>query len=330
MNDNHKGLTLFMWHCFCALSLEEKKKYEGKNRPKCVFLEKDLDFSEIFNENSEETSKNSEANSNDASNDGSDKALHEAFLKMKRKTNQKFTEIHKNNIIDLLKQFFEFKKGKAEGFEDCMMDYIANATKLSPALFEVAKFIGPNESVAKRALEYITLNKYSDNVPDMLIEKPLLYLSICTDILKYEDLEALVFFSLYDERSTNFVSIAGSALAKSLSENPKTSEKFKKNIASIIAFVWNNKYHKDDGDNSRNILFDDRMPFILDVAALLDDFDTGVKGWDDFRDKCVKPWRVAQLPESEAAENLEPVDASFKFEGGAWDEKLIGDIQTMG
>lgn len=280
INDTHPGLTLFMWHLFTAIS---NKKYTGKERPQCAFLESDLEL------------------------------------------DFEITESHQYCIIELLKLFFEFKKGKAEGFENCLMEFISETETLLPSLFELAKHIGPNEKVVKRTIEYIKCHFEDESCP---LEKPISYLSICTDLVPLETLESIMFFSLTNERVTNFVLLSSEELASSLCKSSKIEAK--KDFTSIIAYAWNNmqnKIHHPDAEQFHHFNASVLMPFILDIGVFLIDTETDIKGWKDFVEKLVKRWKVGN--ESEAANEIDPdsmIDLDFVFETGDWNQQLISKL----
>lgn len=283
INDTHPGITLFMWHLFMRLS---KKRYIGKDRPQCVFLEPDLEI------------------------------------------NFELNESHKHNIIEILKLFFEYKNGKAEGFENCMMEFISETDELIPSLFEVAKHIGPNNKVAQRTIEYIKKYYESDMCP---LEKAISYLSICIDLIPIEIHEAIIFFSLTNERVTNFVLLSGEELAASLCKSKSVdTNSIKKNLTSIVAYAWNNMQNKiqhPESEQFHHLCPSVLVPFILDVGILLIDAETDVKGWKDFVCKLLSRWKSGT--ECEAADEFGPdsmLDLSFVFESGDWDQPLISKL----
>lgn len=280
INDTHPGLTLFMWHLFTAIT---NKRYVGKERPQCVFLESDLEL------------------------------------------DFQITESHKTCIIKLLKLFFEFKKGKAEGFENCMMEFISETEVQDPSLFEVAKFIGPDEKVVKRTIEYIKKNYEDETCP---LEQAISYLSICVDLVPSEILESIIFFSLTNEKVTNFVLFSGEELASSLCKS--SNNEVKKDLTSVVAYAWNNMQNKIQHPDAVQFHHFDSgvlMPFILDIGNFLIETVTDIKGWNDFVEKVLKRWKSGN--ESEAIDEIAQdsmIDIDFVFETGDWNQSLISKL----
>lgn len=284
MNDTHPGLTLFIWHCFMAIS---KKKYEGENRPLCVYLESDLEL---------------------------DFAI---------------TDKHIYNIINLLKQFFEFKEGKAGGMENCVIDYISETSDLNPELFAVAKFIGPNEKVAKAALNCI--QKYHHDKSHN-IEQAICYLTICTNLVGFDTLESIVFFLLTKENPTSFILIALEQLATELTKHSSHDQnQYKNDLVSLVACVWYKLQNlplleNEDFDVSTNS--DVMRPFILNLGLLALDAESEVSGWKDFCEKCLNSWKEGQKVMDETHDLAIP-DFNFKFEDGVWDTALIENMAII-
>ena len=209
-----------------------------------------------------------------------------------------------------------------------MMEYISETESLVPKLFEVAKFIGPNENVSKRAIEYIK-SYYEDEMCPL--EKAISYLSICINLIPIEKLESILFFSLTNEKVTNFVLLSGEELATSLCKSTTIDiNNIKKDLTSIIAYAWNNMQNKINNPDSEQFHHLDSnvlMPFILNVGIFLIDTETEIKGWKDFVEKVIKRWKVGI--ECEAADEVETdsmIDLDFKFETGDWNQPFISKL----
>ena len=184
-------------------------------------------------------------------------------------------DVHRANLIELLRQFFEMRKGKDNKSKDPEFEAIVRgwAEKLkdeefAPQIWDVLKLIPPEEKLAQRALKF---SKEIDK-NEFMGEKALGYLSECHQIVAVEEfvdvLQGVMGKKVGNAALVNWLQIVREVSEKSQEEEKK---RFKQMMTKVIARYWD-----EVGDDRM------KLSFLIEAGVCVKDAETDLKSWPGF------------------------------------------------
>ena len=177
---------------------------------------------------------------------------------------------HKLNIVELLRQYFDMRKGGESDFDEIVASSIADlsADDFLSEMWILAKSLKPSEKLALRA--YNDVLKSTDL---LLVERALAYLTVCYDVLPLKKLESVILKVMLRSDICNLGMIEWLRVVKNTAEKAeeKVRAQFKNEMTHIIGHLWT------------RIEYDDmKRAFLMEAGTCVKDAPNGVSVWSLF------------------------------------------------
>jgi hypothetical protein len=227
------------------------------------------------------------------------------------------TPAHIANISTLLKNHFEFVKGKDKEFEELVIEYIEELPDdaVIPQLYELARTLRPSNRIGGRA--YRTC--LAGSVTPELFEAALAYLSTSATLFPLLCFEALLLKLLRDLRTSNLVMAQWLIIVQMLAKAPDTKAQLANDMQSMLSYVWT----EFEGDEAPEVKM--KRSFIMTAAGLIEDPSAPLAKWPGFREWATK-WSHPEA-NTDWSENP-PFDGNIYDFEGQWDEDLIQRVSA--